>query len=138
MILLKVISILKYTLQKVVFDLKTPCSINFVKCSIFVGPRQVPIWQDKDLLSRRSGCVLREASLTETASLWCPHSAASTWMARQEALHEDPSHGSLATETWPGSARQEVCMFVRRCVCLSGGVYVCLEVCMFVRRCVCL
>ena len=28
-------------------------------------------------------------------------------------------------------------MFVRRCVCVSEGVYVCQEVCMSVRRCVC-
>ena len=25
-------------------------------------------------------------------------------------------------------------MFVRRCVCLSGGLYVCLDVCMFVQE----
>ena len=71
----------------------------------FVGPRQVPVWQDKDLLPCWSGCVLREASLTETESLRRPDPAACTWLARQEALHEDPPHGSLATETWPRSAR---------------------------------
>lgn len=77
-------------------------------CSAIVGPWQVSVWQDKDLLSSWSSGISREAEVWQIACLQHHDSEDGQRMVGKTALHEGPKNGASCSDVWPWNACKKV------------------------------